>query len=159
MIVTGMITKAVHKSSEEEKKEEEVKKTLEQHDNIVTQYKELIREQVNTAVVCFFFCVFSMLFIFDVLPPVDYFILIVRSSGCSDPGAERAGIVHVISDRTDADYHHPAAVPDPAAQRSVQHPQAKIRWVQLIARLLTSSVCPREETGIEFITTNVWFVN
>uniref|UniRef100_A0A3Q3VWT7 General vesicular transport factor p115 n=1 Tax=Mola mola TaxID=94237 RepID=A0A3Q3VWT7_MOLML len=41
----GMITKAVHKSSEEEKKEEEVKKTLEQHDNIVTQYKELIRDQ------------------------------------------------------------------------------------------------------------------
>ncbi|XP_063074391.1 general vesicular transport factor p115 isoform X2 [Engraulis encrasicolus] len=41
----GMITKAVHKSSEEEKKEEEVKKTLEQHDSIVTQYKELIREQ------------------------------------------------------------------------------------------------------------------
>uniref|UniRef100_A0A3B4YN14 General vesicular transport factor p115 n=1 Tax=Seriola lalandi dorsalis TaxID=1841481 RepID=A0A3B4YN14_SERLL len=41
----GVITKAVHKSSEEEKKEEEVKKTLEQHDNIVTQYKELIREQ------------------------------------------------------------------------------------------------------------------
>ncbi|CAG01932.1 unnamed protein product, partial [Tetraodon nigroviridis] len=41
----GMITKAVHKSSEEEKKEQEVKKTLEQHDNIVTQYKELIREQ------------------------------------------------------------------------------------------------------------------
>ncbi|XP_072319358.1 general vesicular transport factor p115 isoform X3 [Eucyclogobius newberryi] len=41
----GMITKAVHKSSEDEKKEEEVKKTLEQHDNIVTQYKELIREQ------------------------------------------------------------------------------------------------------------------
>uniref|UniRef100_A0AAX7T8U4 General vesicular transport factor p115 n=1 Tax=Astatotilapia calliptera TaxID=8154 RepID=A0AAX7T8U4_ASTCA len=40
-----VITKAVHKSSEEEKKEEEVKKTLEQHDNIVTQYKELIREQ------------------------------------------------------------------------------------------------------------------
>lgn len=47
-----MITKAVHKSSEEEKKEEEVKKTLEQHDNIVTQYKELIREQVNNAAVC-----------------------------------------------------------------------------------------------------------
>ncbi|XP_063740138.1 general vesicular transport factor p115 isoform X2 [Eleginops maclovinus] len=41
----GVITKAVHKSSEDEKKEEEVKKTLEQHDNIVTQYKELIREQ------------------------------------------------------------------------------------------------------------------
>uniref|UniRef100_A0A8C2IVH0 General vesicular transport factor p115 n=1 Tax=Cyprinus carpio TaxID=7962 RepID=A0A8C2IVH0_CYPCA len=41
----GMITKAVLRSSEEEKKEEEVKKTLEQHDSIVTQYKELIREQ------------------------------------------------------------------------------------------------------------------
>uniref|UniRef100_A0A4W4HHC9 General vesicular transport factor p115 n=1 Tax=Electrophorus electricus TaxID=8005 RepID=A0A4W4HHC9_ELEEL len=41
----GIITKAVHKSSEEEKKEEEVKKSLEQHDSIVTQYKELIREQ------------------------------------------------------------------------------------------------------------------
>ncbi|XP_066574207.1 general vesicular transport factor p115 isoform X4 [Amia ocellicauda] len=40
-----VITKTVHKSSEEEKKEEEVKKTLEQHDSIVTQYKELIREQ------------------------------------------------------------------------------------------------------------------
>lgn len=54
-----MITKAVHKSSEEEKKEEEVKKTLEQHDNIVTQYKELIREQVNLALVvtaCRFRC-------------------------------------------------------------------------------------------------------
>lgn len=47
---TGVITKAVHKSSEEEKKEEEVKKTLEQHDNIVTQYKELIREQVNNTI-------------------------------------------------------------------------------------------------------------
>ncbi|XP_036407274.1 general vesicular transport factor p115-like [Megalops cyprinoides] len=41
----AVITKSVHKSSEEEKKEEEVKKTLEQHDSIVTQYKELIREQ------------------------------------------------------------------------------------------------------------------
>uniref|UniRef100_A0A8C1WGH6 General vesicular transport factor p115 n=1 Tax=Cyprinus carpio TaxID=7962 RepID=A0A8C1WGH6_CYPCA len=41
----GMITKAVLKSSEDEKKEEEVKKTLEQHDSIITQYKELIREQ------------------------------------------------------------------------------------------------------------------
>lgn len=41
----GMITKAVLRSSEEEKKEEEVKKTLEQHDSIVTQYKTLIREQ------------------------------------------------------------------------------------------------------------------
>lgn len=49
VMVAGMITKAVHKSSEEEKKEEEVKKTLEQHDNIITQYKELIREQVHTA--------------------------------------------------------------------------------------------------------------
>uniref|UniRef100_A0A3B3XVV9 General vesicular transport factor p115 n=1 Tax=Poecilia mexicana TaxID=48701 RepID=A0A3B3XVV9_9TELE len=45
LLHTGLITKAVHKSSEEEEKEEEVKKTLEQHDNIVTQYKELIREQ------------------------------------------------------------------------------------------------------------------
>ncbi|XP_033985710.1 general vesicular transport factor p115 isoform X3 [Trematomus bernacchii] len=41
----GVITKAVHKSSEDEKKEEDVKKTLEQHDNIVMQYKDLIREQ------------------------------------------------------------------------------------------------------------------
>jgi len=47
LLYTGVITKAVHKSSEEDKKEEEVKKTLEQHDNIVTQYKELIREQVG----------------------------------------------------------------------------------------------------------------
>ena len=47
LLYTGVITKAVHKSSEEDKKEEEVKKTLEQHDNIVTQYKELIREQVR----------------------------------------------------------------------------------------------------------------
>lgn len=48
LLHAGVITKAVHKSSEEDKKEEEVKKTLEQHDNIVTQYKELIREQVKT---------------------------------------------------------------------------------------------------------------
>ncbi|XP_031684149.1 general vesicular transport factor p115-like isoform X7 [Oncorhynchus kisutch] len=41
----GVITKAVHKTSEEEKKEEEVKKTLEQHDSIVIQYKDLIRDQ------------------------------------------------------------------------------------------------------------------
>lgn len=41
-----MITKAIYKSSEEDKKEEEVKKTLEQHDNIVTHYKNVIREQV-----------------------------------------------------------------------------------------------------------------
>ncbi|XP_043917043.1 general vesicular transport factor p115 isoform X2 [Protopterus annectens] len=40
-----LIIKSIHKSSEDEKKEEEVKKTLEQHDSIVTQYKELIREQ------------------------------------------------------------------------------------------------------------------
>lgn len=56
IVITGMITKAVHKSSEEEKKEEEVKKTLEQHDNIVTQYKELIREQVNSLSCCLLFC-------------------------------------------------------------------------------------------------------
>lgn len=65
-----MITKAVHKSSEEEKKEEEVKKTLEQHDNIVTQYKELIREQVNRDKWwCrhFFFVCISWSFVFDVL--------------------------------------------------------------------------------------------
>ena len=47
LLRTGVITKAVHKSSEEEKKEEETKKTIEQHDSIVTQYKELIREQVR----------------------------------------------------------------------------------------------------------------
>ncbi|XP_026535678.1 general vesicular transport factor p115 isoform X3 [Notechis scutatus] len=41
----GIITKAVYKSSEEDKKEEEVKKTLEQHDNIVTHYKNVIRVQ------------------------------------------------------------------------------------------------------------------
>ncbi|KAI1883621.1 hypothetical protein AGOR_G00233460 [Albula goreensis] len=41
----AVVTKSVHKSSEEERKEEEVKKTLEQHDSIMAQYKELIREQ------------------------------------------------------------------------------------------------------------------
>lgn len=41
----GIITKAIYKSSEEDKKEEEVKKTLEQHDSIVTHYKNMIREQ------------------------------------------------------------------------------------------------------------------
>ncbi|XP_026573148.1 general vesicular transport factor p115 isoform X2 [Pseudonaja textilis] len=41
----GIITKAIYKSSEEDKKEEEVKKTLEQHDNIVTHYKNVIRVQ------------------------------------------------------------------------------------------------------------------
>lgn len=46
---TGVITKAIYKSSEEDKKEEEVKKTLEQHDNIVTHYKNMIREQVSTS--------------------------------------------------------------------------------------------------------------
>lgn len=46
---TGIITKAIYKSSEEDKKEEEVKKTLEQHDNIVTHYKNMIREQVSTS--------------------------------------------------------------------------------------------------------------
>lgn len=43
-----MITKAIYKSSEEDKQEEEVKKTLEQHDSIVTHYKNMIREQVRT---------------------------------------------------------------------------------------------------------------
>lgn len=47
MFLTGVISKAIYKSSEEDKKEEEVKKTLEQHDNIVTQYKKVIREQVR----------------------------------------------------------------------------------------------------------------
>ncbi|XP_069486680.1 general vesicular transport factor p115 isoform X2 [Ambystoma mexicanum] len=40
-----VITKAIYKSSEEDKKEEEVKKTLEQHDNIMSHYKNVIREQ------------------------------------------------------------------------------------------------------------------
>lgn len=47
-----MITKAIYKSSEEDKKEEEVKKTLEQHDSIVTHYKNMIREQVCTDKLC-----------------------------------------------------------------------------------------------------------
>ncbi|KAJ8262184.1 hypothetical protein GJAV_G00163450 [Gymnothorax javanicus] len=41
----AVVTKSVYMSSEEERKEEEVKKTLEQHDSIMTQYKDLIREQ------------------------------------------------------------------------------------------------------------------
>ncbi|XP_054847353.1 general vesicular transport factor p115 isoform X1 [Eublepharis macularius] len=41
----GIITKAIYKTTEEDKKEEEVKKTLEQHDNIVTHYKSVIRVQ------------------------------------------------------------------------------------------------------------------
>lgn len=41
----GVITKAIYKSSEEDQKEEEVKKTLEQHDSIVSHYKSMIREQ------------------------------------------------------------------------------------------------------------------
>ncbi|KAM3822602.1 general vesicular transport factor p115 isoform 3-T3 [Vipera latastei] len=41
----GVITKAIYKSSEEDKKEEEVKKSLEQHNNIVTHYKDVIRVQ------------------------------------------------------------------------------------------------------------------
>uniref|UniRef100_A0A8C5MSC6 General vesicular transport factor p115 n=1 Tax=Leptobrachium leishanense TaxID=445787 RepID=A0A8C5MSC6_9ANUR len=40
-----VITKAIYKSSEEDKKEEEVKKSLEQHDNIISRYKSVIREQ------------------------------------------------------------------------------------------------------------------
>lgn len=47
LLSTGVISKAIYKSSEEDKKEEEVKKTLEQHDNIVTHYKKVIREQVR----------------------------------------------------------------------------------------------------------------
>lgn len=47
LFLTGVISKAIYKSSEEDKKEEEVKKTLEQHDNIVTHYKKVIREQVR----------------------------------------------------------------------------------------------------------------
>ncbi|XP_061444836.1 general vesicular transport factor p115 isoform X2 [Rhineura floridana] len=41
----GILTKAVYKSSEEDKQEEEVKKSLEQHDSIVTHYKNVIRVQ------------------------------------------------------------------------------------------------------------------
>lgn len=41
----AVIIKAVYKSSEEDKKEEEVKKSLEQHDNIISHYKNVIREQ------------------------------------------------------------------------------------------------------------------
>ncbi|XP_069599564.1 general vesicular transport factor p115 isoform X1 [Ranitomeya imitator] len=40
-----VIIKAIYKSSEEDKKEEEVKKSLEQHDNIISHYKSVIREQ------------------------------------------------------------------------------------------------------------------
>ncbi|KAM4809280.1 general vesicular transport factor p115 isoform 4-T4 [Rhinophrynus dorsalis] len=40
-----VITKAIYKSSEEDQKEEEVKKSLEQHDSIVSRYKTVIREQ------------------------------------------------------------------------------------------------------------------
>lgn len=135
-VVTGMITKAIHKSSEEEKKEEEVKKTLEQHDNIVTQYKELIREQVHTAEVVLPCSVLPVVLSSCVVMSSP--LLNVFTSGCSNPGAEGAGFIHVLSERTDADHHHPAAVPDSAAQRPVQHPQAKIRWVQLIAPPLAS---------------------
>lgn len=66
LLWTGVITKAVHKSSEEEKKEEETKKTIEQHDNIVTQYKELIREQVNGRFI-FNFCVLDVICIWSTL--------------------------------------------------------------------------------------------
>ncbi|KAG8593321.1 hypothetical protein GDO81_000794 [Engystomops pustulosus] len=41
----AVIIKAIYKSSEEDKKEEEVKKSLEQHDNIISHYKNVIREQ------------------------------------------------------------------------------------------------------------------
>lgn len=49
LFLSGVISKAIYKSSEEDKKEEEVKKTLEQHDNIVTHYKKVIREQVRSS--------------------------------------------------------------------------------------------------------------
>lgn len=144
MYCTGVITKAVHKSSEEEKKEEEVKKTLEQHDNIVTQYKELIREQVTCSprvvfstthdLFLFYFfyiwscwCLITFLVIFLFSDITILMLIVVWPSGCSDPGVERKGRVHDISEWTVADHNHPAAVPDPAAQRPVQHPQAKIR--------------------------------
>lgn len=117
-----MITKAVHKSSEEEKKEEEVKKTLEQHDNIVTQYKELIREQVQAAMTC-------PLIFQSGNTRADHFIVTVQSSGYSDPGAERTVVVHDVSKRANAGDCDSAAITDPAAQRSVQHPQVEIRWV------------------------------
>lgn len=117
-----MITKAVHKSSEEEKKEEEVKKTLEQHDNIVTQYKELIREQVHAAKTC------PLVFQSGNMR-TDHFIVAVQSSGCSDPGAERTIVIHDVSEGTNAGDYDSAAIADTAAQRSVQHPQVEIRWV------------------------------
>lgn len=50
--------------------------------------------------------------------------------GRSDPGAKGEGLLRVISERTDADYYHTAALPDAAAQRPVQHSQAQTRWVQ-----------------------------
>uniref|UniRef100_UPI00358F2602 general vesicular transport factor p115 isoform X2 n=1 Tax=Myxine glutinosa TaxID=7769 RepID=UPI00358F2602 len=43
--IEGLIVKAVQKSAEEEKKEEEVRKTMQQNDNILAQYKDLIRVQ------------------------------------------------------------------------------------------------------------------
>lgn len=54
--------------------------------------------------------------------------LTLQSSGCSDPGAEGTVVVHDVPERTDAGDHDSAAVADPATQRSVQHPQAEIRW-------------------------------
>lgn len=134
--VSGVITKAVHKSSEEEKKEEEVKKTLEQHDNIVTQYKELIREQVRAAKSC----------------PLNFrpgnagangFFVPFPCSGCSNPGAERTAVVHGGSERANADDHGSAAITNPTAQRSVQHPQAEVRWVwpvRLWGRITTEHI-------------------
>ncbi|KAH0507115.1 General vesicular transport factor p115 [Microtus ochrogaster] len=57
----GVITKAIYKSSEEDKKEEEVKKTLEQHDSIVTHYKNMIREQVKNRPVLLWHICYSRL--------------------------------------------------------------------------------------------------
>uniref|UniRef100_A0A8C4Q0Z9 General vesicular transport factor p115 n=1 Tax=Eptatretus burgeri TaxID=7764 RepID=A0A8C4Q0Z9_EPTBU len=43
--IEGLIVKAVQKSAAEEQKEEEVRKTMQQNDNILAQYKDLIRVQ------------------------------------------------------------------------------------------------------------------
>ncbi|XP_078731455.1 general vesicular transport factor p115 isoform X1 [Lampetra fluviatilis] len=43
--IEGSIVKAVQKSAEEDRKEEEVHKAMQQHDSVMAQYKELIREQ------------------------------------------------------------------------------------------------------------------
>lgn len=140
-VTTGMITKAVHKSSEEEKKEEEVKKTLEQHDNIVTQYKELIREQVNSlsCARCFFAVACGIL---SSLSTDDWFFRQrCRPTGHPGAAAEGAGVVPVLPERADAEHHHPAAVHHPAAQGPVQHPQAQTGWVDCRPLLSLLKIC------------------